>query len=147
MKTAGASTLSVYAVRLSPGEEILTSLIKFVQDKKLKAAFIITCVGSVTKATLRLANAIATNTNQIIELKGNYEIVSLVGTLNEDAHLHINLADMEGHTVGGHVLGNLEVFTTAEIVIGECCSFEFTREMDDRTGFPELVISNRTKQA
>ncbi|XP_067901846.1 bifunctional protein GlmU-like isoform X2 [Heterodontus francisci] len=142
---AGPSSLSAYALRLSPGEEIVTSLITFVKDKKLKAPFIITCVGSVTKATLRLANAIASNTNEIIHLKENFEIVSLVGTLNEVAHLHITLADKDGRTIGGHVLGDLEVFTTAEIVIGECNGLEFTREMDERTGFPELVINSHTK--
>ncbi|XP_067844487.1 bifunctional protein GlmU-like isoform X1 [Heptranchias perlo] len=145
-KKAGPSSLSAYALRLSPGEEIVTSLITFVKDKKLKAPFIITCVGSVTKATLRLANAIASNTNEIVHLNERFEIVSLVGTLNEVAHLHITLADKDGRTIGGHVMGDLEVFTTAEIVIGECGGFEFTREMDERTGFPELVISSRTKQ-
>uniref|UniRef100_UPI00398E86F4 bifunctional protein GlmU-like isoform X1 n=1 Tax=Pristiophorus japonicus TaxID=55135 RepID=UPI00398E86F4 len=143
---AGPSSLSAYALRLSPGEEIVTSLITFVKDKKLKAPFIITCVGSVTKATLRLANAIASNTNEIVHLNEKFEIVSLVGTLNEVAHLHITLADKDGRTIGGHVMGDLEVFTTAEIVIGECGGLEFTREMDERTGFPELVISSRTKQ-
>ncbi|XP_072907473.1 bifunctional protein GlmU-like isoform X3 [Hemitrygon akajei] len=145
-RMAGSSPLSVYALRLSPGEEILTSLIMFVKDKKLKAPFIITCVGSVTKATLRLANATALNTNEIVHLNERFEIVSLVGTLNEVPHLHIALADKDGRVIGGHVLGDLEVFTTAEIVIGESVGLEFTREMDDRTGFLELAISSRSIQ-
>nr|XP_033795654.1 bifunctional protein GlmU-like [Geotrypetes seraphini] len=141
-KQDGPSALSVYALRLGPGEEIVTSLFKFVEDKKLKAPFIITCVGSVTKATLRLAHATAQNTNEVIHLNGRFEIVSLVGTLNEMAHLHISLSDDKGKTIGGHVISDLEVFTTAEIVIGECNGMLFTREMDERTGFPELVISS-----
>lgn len=144
---AGPSPLTVYALRLGPGEEILTSLIKFVEDKKLKAPFIITCVGSVTQATLRLANATVSNTNEIIQLNERYEIVSLVGTLNKEPHLHICLADKDGKTVGGHVIGNLQVFTTAEIVLGECSGLQFTREMDEYTGFPELVINSRTEKA
>ncbi|KAG8583786.1 hypothetical protein GDO81_008548 [Engystomops pustulosus] len=141
----GPSSLSVYALRLGPGEEIVTSLFKFVQEKKLRAPFVITCVGSVTKATLRLANSDAQNTNEIIHLKERFEIVSLVGTLNEDAHLHISLSDKDGKTIGGHAMGNLEVFTTAEIVIGELSDLQFTREMDERTGFPELVIRPRSE--
>ncbi|XP_043913037.1 bifunctional protein GlmU-like isoform X1 [Protopterus annectens] len=144
---AGPSPLTVYALRLGPGEEILTSLIKFVEDKKLKAPFIITCVGSVTRATLRLANATASNTNEIIQLNERYEIVSLVGTLNKEPHLHICLADKDGKPVGGHVIGNLQVFTTAEIVLGECDVLQFNREMDEHTGFPELVINSRTEKA
>ncbi|OCT77752.1 hypothetical protein XELAEV_18028847mg, partial [Xenopus laevis] len=141
----GPSPLSAYALRLGPGEEILTSLFKFVQEKRLKAPFVFTCVGSVTKATLRLANSDALNTNEIIYLKERLEIVSLVGTLNEEAHLHISLADKDGKTIGGHAMGDLEVFTTAEIVIGELSNLEFTREMDEHTGFPELVIRPRSE--
>ncbi|KAM6992205.1 bifunctional protein GlmU-like [Tautogolabrus adspersus] len=102
-----------------------------------------TCVGSVTKATLRLANATASNENEVVYLSRRYEIVSLVGTLNPDAHLHICLADAEGRTVGGHVLGDLEVFTTAEVVIGEATHLQFKRELDEQTGFPELVVERR----
>ncbi|XP_054474928.1 bifunctional protein GlmU-like isoform X2 [Anoplopoma fimbria] len=116
------------------------SLQAFVEERRLRAPFIITCVGSVTKATLRLANATATNTNEVIHLSGRFEIVSLVGTLNRDAHVHICLSDGEGRTVGGHVIGDLEVFTTAEVVVGNAVDLQFTREMDDRTGFPELVV-------
>ncbi|KAM5165235.1 bifunctional protein GlmU-like [Mantella aurantiaca] len=141
----GPSSLSVYALRLGPDEEIVTSLFKFVHEKELRAPFVITCVGSVTKATLRLANADAVNSNEIIHLNEKLEIVSLVGTLNEHAHLHISLSDKDGKTIGGHAMGDLNVFTTAEIVIGELSDLQFTREMDERTGFPELVISSRTE--
>ncbi|XP_034436617.1 bifunctional protein GlmU-like [Hippoglossus hippoglossus] len=141
----GGSALRVHAVRFGPGQELLGSLQTFVQERRLRAPFIITCVGSVTKATLRLANATATNTNEMIHLSGRYEIVSLVGTVNPEAHLHICLSDAEGRTVGGHVLGGLEVFTTAEVVVGEALDLQFTREMDVHTGFPELVVQPRSQ--
>ncbi|XP_071400691.1 bifunctional protein GlmU-like [Centroberyx affinis] len=143
MSSSAGSSLQVHALRLGPGRELLGSLQALVEERRLRAPFIITCVGSVTKATLRLANATATNTNEVIQLNGRFEIVSLVGTLNPDAHLHICLADAEGRTVGGHVLGGLEVFTTAEVVVGEAAGLQFTREMDDQTGFPELVVQPR----
>uniref|UniRef100_A0A3Q0SGH0 PPC domain-containing protein n=2 Tax=Heroini TaxID=318529 RepID=A0A3Q0SGH0_AMPCI len=127
------------------GQELLGSLQAFVEERHLRAPFIITCVGSVTKATLRLANATATNTNEVLHLSGRFEIVSLVGTLNPDAHLHISLSDAAGRTVGGHVLGDLEVFTTAEVVVGEAVDLSFTREMDVQTGFPELVVQTRSQ--
>ncbi|KAM4521524.1 bifunctional protein GlmU-like [Odontesthes bonariensis] len=142
----GGSSLRVHAVRFGPGQELLGSLQAFVEERRLRAPFIITCVGSVTKATLRLANATATSTNEVMRLSGRFEIVSLVGTLNEDAHLHISLSDAEGRTVGGHVLGDLEVFTTAEVVIGDAVDLLFTREMDEQTGFPELVVQPRLKK-
>ncbi len=49
------SSLKVFPVRLRPGTELKSSLIKFVAENELKSAFVMTCVGSVTKATLRFA--------------------------------------------------------------------------------------------
>ena len=40
-------------------------------------------------------------------------------------------------------MGNLVVYTTAEIVIGECKSLSFTREFDEKSGYPELVVADR----
>uniref|UniRef100_A0A3P9A616 PPC domain-containing protein n=2 Tax=Esox lucius TaxID=8010 RepID=A0A3P9A616_ESOLU len=143
---SAGSAFRVHAVRLGPGQELLGSLQAFVEERNLRAPFIVTCVGSVTKATLRLAHTTAGNTNEVIHLDEHFEIVSLVGTLNKDAHLHICLADKEGKTVGGHVMGGLEVFTTAEVVIGEATELLFERHMDHSTGFHELVIQSRSKK-
>ncbi|XP_056437789.1 bifunctional protein GlmU-like [Gadus chalcogrammus] len=136
----GGSGLRVHAVRFGPGQELLGGLQAFVEERGLRAPFVLTCVGSVTKATLRLANASAENTNEVLQLNERFEIVSLVGTLNPPAHLHVCLADRAGRTVGGHVLGGLEVFTTAEVVLGEAPGLLFDRQMDPATGFPELVV-------
>lgn len=80
---------------------------------------------------------------QIIEVKGRHEIVSLVGTLADEGHLHASLSDKDGKVVGGHVMGNMIVFTTAEVVIGNCDMLSFTREIDDETGFDELVVKEK----
>lgn len=58
--------MQVHAVRFGPGQELFGSLQAFVEERRLRAPFIITCVGSVTKATLRLANATASNTNEVL---------------------------------------------------------------------------------
>ena len=50
-----ASSLKVVPIRFGPGVELKTALMKAVADHDLKAAFILTCVGSVTRATLRFA--------------------------------------------------------------------------------------------
>eukprot|EP00041_Stephanoeca_diplocostata_P005804 m.68633 g.68633 ORF g.68633 m.68633 type:complete len:75 (-) comp16008_c0_seq2:77-301(-) len=41
-------------------------------------------------------------------------------------------------------MGECEVFTTAEIVLGYSEEMIFRREMDARTGFDELTIHRRT---
>ena len=80
---------------------------------------------------------------QIIELKQKHEIVSLVGTLSAGGHLHVALSDAQGQVIGGHVMGDMIVFTTAEIVVGDCTDLTFSRPFDSHTGFPELVVGCR----
>jgi hypothetical protein len=53
----------------------------------------------------------------------------------------MSLSDKEGNVVGGHVVGNLKVFTTCELVLLECAGLVFAREFDPRTGFKELVVA------
>ena len=73
------------------------------------------------------------------------EIVSLVGTLSSVGghHLHMTLSNKTGQVIGGHVNGELNVFTTAEVVIGDCMDFSFKREPDLQSGFDELVVDAR----
>jgi hypothetical protein len=37
------------------------------------------------------------------------------------------------------------VYTTAEIVLGECTDIVFAQTDDPRTGFDELVVENKTE--
>ena len=79
-------------------------------------------------------------------LKEKMEICSLVGTLGAGGHLHIVLGREDGSTISGHVIGDLEVFTTAEVVIGECQDIVFQRSFDSRTGFDELTVQKRKEK-
>ena len=113
----------VYALRLHPGDDLKIKLSEFVKENKIKAGYIITCVGSLSKVTLRLANRNETQT-----WKENFEITSLTGTLSPDGnHLHISVADKEGVTIGGHLMDGSIISTTAEIIIGEAPDLIFRR--------------------
>ena len=126
----------IHALRLQPGQDLKKELESFVTRSRLRAGWILTCVGSLTQVHLRFANQ-STGTIR----KGYFEIVSLVGTLcPEGVHLHLCVADEQGMTTGGHLLDNNLIYTTAEIVIGETPSLEFKREEDASTGWRELVI-------
>lgn len=56
-----SGTLETYALRLRPGQELRGALMEFVNERGLESAFILTCCGSVTQATLRFANNGHTN--------------------------------------------------------------------------------------
>ena len=59
------SSLSCFAMRLKPGQEIRECLLSYVKENNLKAPFVLSCVGSVTSATLRLANASKDTPNEV----------------------------------------------------------------------------------
>jgi len=144
---SSGSSMSVYALRVEPGMELKSTLMAFVKDKGLKAAFVQTCVGSISPgAKLRMATTGEGKGNEMKIFNEYYEILSLTGTFSttaDDFHLHISLGDKEGHVFGGHVVGDLVVHTTAEVVLAECQDLIFNREMDARTGRMELkVVSN-----
>lgn len=53
--TSIQSNLKVYVVRLKPNQDLNRELENFVRENNLKAAFVLTCVGSLTKASIRMA--------------------------------------------------------------------------------------------
>ena len=131
--------METYALRLRPNQDLRHELETFAAAHDLRAAFILTCVGSLRHAALRLANKPDTT-----HYEDKFEIVSLVGTLSKDGpHLHISLSDGTGAMIGGHLqLGNL-IYTTAEIVIGELSDKVFSRPIDPATTYDELEIADR----
>ena len=130
------NVMKIFALRLNPNQDLKTELKKFTLENNVRAGFILTTVGSLKKARLRLANQ-----KQSTSFVENFEIISLGGTLCQDGlHLHIALADSKGNTIGGHLEEGCIIYTTAEIVLGESKTHTFTRVLDSDTGFNELEI-------
>src|SRR5690349_10638989 len=65
----GLSNFMVCACRLHPGAEIKSALLEFAKSRNLASACVVSCVGSVTSAKLRLANAEAGKPSDIITLQ------------------------------------------------------------------------------
>ncbi len=128
--------MRTYTLRLKPGQDLRQQLNAFVTEHQVKAGTMVTGVGSLTQATLRLAN----QENPTV-YRGHFEIVSLVGTLSVNgSHLHLSVSDSTGRTVGGHLLDGNLVYTTAELVIGVLEEVEFRREIDPTFGYRELTV-------
>ena len=149
--------MTAHCFRLHPGEKLMPSLKQaaaiILARSKCESAFIVTAVGSLERATIRLANASRTDGddtggNDIKTYNERFEVVSLVGTFTADGsgcHVHISLSDAKGHTIGGHLM-DATVFTTCEIVMGTADNVKFTRKMDDSTGYNELEVYQLPKQ-
>lgn len=131
--------MKIHAFRLKPKQDLKKEIIKFVQDNNINAGVILSSVGSLASANIRLADE-----NICVQFNEKFEIVSLIGTLSQDGvHLHISIAHSDGKVIGGHLLDGCIIHTTAEIVIGEIENLEFSREYDDNTGFKELKIAKK----
>jgi predicted DNA-binding protein with PD1-like motif len=99
----------------------------------------------------------------------NFEIVSLVGTLESSSlsqvenemivlknsdidfndvygHIHISVADSTGLVRGGHLMSGCIVYTTAEVVLMEMDTIQFSRRPCSMSGYDELHVSSRNNE-
>lgn len=128
-----------HAFRLQKGKDLKIELENYVKEKGIKAGVIVSCVGCLYEAVIRNAGG-----KDCIKLSKDLEIVSVTGTFSLDGcHIHIAVSDEELKTYGGHLKEGCLINTTAEIVILELDDYVFNREMDETTGYKELVIKNR----
>ena len=134
-----AVSSQVFCKRLRPDQDLRLSLKQWAEEENLQAASVVSAVGSLKSAEIRLADG-----KTATHFEGPFEIVSLTGTVSKGGlHLHISLADKTGKTIGGHLLEGSKIYTTAEITLLEATQFQFSREKDNETGYEELVIRKR----
>jgi uncharacterized protein len=124
------------ATRLKPNEDLKKFLIRWVQVENIKSAVVLSGVGSLKVAQLRLANSSTTN-----QYAGPFEIVSMTGTLGPDGvHVHLSIADSSGQVIGGHLVEGCIIHTTCELVLMTFLDMTFNRELCEDTGYKELVL-------
>ena len=128
--------MKVVPLRLQPGSDLRGALEAWMDEQEEQAGCLISAVGSLSVAQLRLAGA-----SEATVIRGDLEILSLSGTLSRGGvHLHIAVANSTGSVIGGHLCPGSLVCTTAELVIGLLPEWRFRRELDPATGYPELEI-------
>jgi len=124
-------------LRLHPGDDLRAAVVAALQASGQQAAFVLQGIGSLRVAQLRYAGQ-----PQADALHGDLEILTLAGSVSADgAHLHMAVSDAQGRVLGGHVCAGCIVRTTAELLLALLPGQRFTREVDPRTGYPELKIS------
>lgn len=129
-----------HTFRLKPGADLFDSIEDFVKQNHIEAGCILSSVGSLTHATLRLANRSYYN-----DYEGHFEIVSMTGTVSiHGSHLHIAISDGDGVTIGGHLVSGCKIYTTAEIVLLELEDVVYKREFyENDSGYEELVVHKK----
>jgi hypothetical protein len=137
--------MRTFAIRLTPGVDLKAELARLTQAQELRAGCILSCVGSLSRARLRMPGG-AGDAEVVMTFAEPMEIVSLAGTLSpEGLHVHISLSRRDGSCVGGHLMPGSIVHTTAELVIGELSDVEFHRPLDPATGYNELDVRPRER--
>ncbi|MEO8590806.1 MAG: PPC domain-containing DNA-binding protein [Flavobacteriales bacterium] len=125
----------VHVLRLLPGEDVRELLDRWCNDRSIEAAAVSSAVGSLTRATIRFGGR-----SEGIVLEGDLEVCSLSGTLSRRGlHLHLAVADGDGHITGGHLLAGCLVRTTLELVVQEIGGLRLLRKPDPATGYDELL--------
>jgi len=124
----------IHVLRLLPGEDVRVQLAQWCTAQGIEAAVVLSAVGSLSTANLRYGGRSNGSTTT-----GDLEVCSLSGTLSKHGlHLHLAIADADGHMVGGHLLEGCVVRTTLEVAINELGGVRLKRALDERTGFSEL---------
>lgn len=133
--------MRLVAKRLMPGKDLKQSIVAFAKEKDIAAGAIVSAVGSLRHATIRMAGA-QPDKQDVRELDGPFEIVSLIGTVSINGeHLHVSISDTGGKVIGGHLKDGSITETTVELVIAVETRLEFTRDVDPTTGFLELSVT------
>ncbi len=137
-------TMNLHAVRLNEGEDLKEAITSFSYRECKSGAVVLSAVGSLSGATLRMAGAEPTK-QDIRHYDGRFEIVSLTGTIDKDGkiHLHMSISDENGTVVGGHVKEGCIVHTTCELVLASDQNIILSREKDENTGFDELFVGDK----
>lgn len=135
-----------FPVRLTPGQDLRASLEAAVLAQNCRAAFVLSGIGSLSTAGIRLAGAA-----QPTRLTESMEILTLSGTVaasgdktGSHMHMHMSISTATGQVLGGHVAPGCIVLTTAEVLLALLSDWQFTREPDALTGYDELVIRPRS---
>jgi len=131
--------MQVFTFRLESGQDLFNQIEAVVAEKNIEAGCVLSAVGSLTHATLRLANR-----EYYSEYDGHFEIVSMTGTVSvHGSHLHISISDGDGKTIGGHLVPGCKIYTTAEMVLGIFKDVIYKREFAEDSGYEELVVKLR----
>ena len=133
--------MQTFTFRLKPGQDLFNDIESVVAEKSIEAGCVLSAVGSLTHATLRLANR-----DHYSEYDGHFEIVSMTGTVSlHGSHLHISISDGDGNMIGGHLVPGCKIYTTAEMVLAIFDDVVYKREYTEDSGYEELVVKKNSK--
>ncbi len=131
--------MELIPLRLRPGDDLKQALESWIAHEGEGSAWIVSGIGSLTVAQLRLAGRTEPSV-----LDRDLEILTLQGSLcRSGSHIHITVADANGAVLGGHLCEGSLVRTTAEVLVARLPQWQLQRAVDPANGYRELEILPR----
>jgi len=124
--------------RILPNQDLRREIVAQAHHANITAGAILTAVGCVNKAVVRIADG-KTEETKVADM----EIVSLTGTIAKNGeHFHLLCIDSNHSTFGGHLKEGTIVSLTCEVVIADLSDeWDLRRVADPATGYNELNVS------
>ena len=149
----------VVVMRLGPGEDILPAITRIAEECQIKQAVVIGGAASLTHAHLRNVRRypgefpITDEARVFSPVDGPLELLALSGNISQTddgetyihCHAAISVGQPDATALGGHVLPNTTVYSTAELSIMEVEGCEIVRAHDPETHVPELFFPDQAK--
>jgi predicted DNA-binding protein with PD1-like motif len=133
------ASMELIPLGLQPSDDLKQSLESWIARETEGSAWIVSGIGSLTVAQLRLAGR-----TEASVLDRDLEILTLQGSLcRSGSHIHITVADANGAVLGGHLCEGSVVRTTAEVLVARLPQWQLQRAVDPTTGYRELEILPR----
>ena len=130
----------VHVFRVKPRQELAGEIARYCQQNGISSGVVIGIIGSLNSARLSFLKELP-GKYEPEEYQGPLEIVCAQGSVAlKDTelivHVHLQISS-QNECRGGHLL-EAEVFSTAEVAIGEL-DYQLQRRADDYTGLNELL--------
>ena len=128
----------IYMGKLHYGADLLEELTEVCRQKDITLGRV-EAIGAVQKARIGYYDQ-KNKEYQFFDLNAHLEILNLIGNISlrdrePMVHAHITLADLEGHTYGGHLTLGTIIFA-CEFIIQSFQGPPYQRTHDETTGLP-----------
>ncbi len=129
----------IHVFRVKPGQELADEIIRYCRRNSISSGVVIGIIGSVASIKLNFLKELP-GRYETEKYKGPLEIVCAQGSVALKGtelivHVHLQISS-QNESRGGHLV-EAEVFSTAEVMIGEL-DYQLYRYADEYTGLNEL---------
>lgn len=132
----------IYAVRMQPGDEAMSSLKKLVKDLGLHSLVVVSGIGAFKRCQIGVF--IGNGQYGRMTIEEQTEVLSFLGNVcihegEPFPHIHVALSKEDFSMIGGHLFEG-EVFPTLELFLRRPDEMTFARQFEAETGLSSLYF-------